>query len=140
MPRKTGTKIISPSSAGTTTQNPGHPAEPILQNSNKYYTDSVFNPITVSLSVTLSLDTSYQQSPSSKAKQITMGCHQSKYDDAFRTVDDSVHTGIKIARKKQEAHGEPVGYKPRQAHPMLDQNRSEKESEQEATTQETALT
>ena len=72
-----------------------------------------------------------------------MGCTNSKGDNetSFRTVDDSVHTGIKLARKKQIEKGEPVGYKPRPAHPMLEQHRSEKEaseSEAAATEQEAA--
>lgn len=60
-----------------------------------------------------------------------MGCASSKEDEAFRTVDDSVHTGLKLARKRQEKNGEVPAYKPRPEHPMLEQMRSEKESEQE---------
>ena len=67
-----------------------------------------------------------------------MGCTNSKDEEAFRTVDDSVHIGIKLARQKQEAKGEPVGYKPRPVHPMLEKARSEKESELEASEQQTA--
>eukprot|EP00526_Cylindrotheca_closterium_P025430 CAMPEP_0113625726 /NCGR_PEP_ID=MMETSP0017_2-20120614/13291_1 /TAXON_ID=2856 /ORGANISM="Cylindrotheca closterium" /LENGTH=75 /DNA_ID=CAMNT_0000535855 /DNA_START=226 /DNA_END=453 /DNA_ORIENTATION=+ /assembly_acc=CAM_ASM_000147 len=61
-----------------------------------------------------------------------MGCSNSKDEEAFQSVDDSVHTGIKLAKKKQEQRGEVPAYRPRVAHPMLEQKRSEKESEQDA--------
>ncbi|CAJ1968074.1 unnamed protein product [Cylindrotheca closterium] len=61
-----------------------------------------------------------------------MGCSNSKDEEGFRDVDDSVHTGIKLAKKRQEQKGEIPAYKPRGAHPMLELARSERESEQEA--------
>lgn len=54
-----------------------------------------------------------------------MGCTNSKDNESpFRKVEDSVHSRIKLEKRKQIQNGEtPHAYKPRQPHPMLEREK-----------------